>query len=36
MRWEGHVAYTGKDRSAYRIVVRELEKNVTHGRPRYR
>jgi hypothetical protein len=36
MRWTGHVARMGKNRNAYRLLVRKLEGRRPIGRPRRR
>ena len=35
-RWAGHVAHTGEERGAYRVLVGKLEGKRTLGRPRRR
>jgi hypothetical protein len=32
MRWDGHVAYIGKIRNAYKILIRKLEGKRSLGR----
>jgi hypothetical protein len=36
MRWAGHVARMGEERSVYRVLVENLEGKILLGRPRYR
>jgi hypothetical protein len=36
MRWEGHIAYMGERRGAYRVLVRKPEGTRPLGRPRCR
>jgi hypothetical protein len=36
MRWEGHVAWMGEKRNAYRTLVANPEKKRPVGRPRHR
>jgi len=36
MRWAGHVARMGEERSVYRVLVGKLEGKIPLGRPRRR
>ena len=36
MRWVGHVAHTGEERGAYRVLVGKPEGKRSLGRPRHR